>query len=437
MLAGATPTLINPSHKAREVRHQLDDSGAATLITDGPLLEALELSGLQLRRAWCTRHPGGGGEPFARLLEGPSGGGFREERPPDRALALLPYSSGTTGLPKGVMLTHQNLVSNLGQLLGPGASELREEDVVLCALPLCHIYGFNVVLNPCLALGATLVLLPRFDRAQFLSLLAREGATMVPLVPPALQSLAQAAEEGLFPREHRLRWALSGAAPLAPALARRFRALTGALVCQGYGMTEASPNTHLGHLTPSLNRPESIGQPLCQTECRIVDDQGGERADGEQGQLLVRGPQLMRGYWNAPEATARALRDGWYWTGDVVRRDADGFFHLLDRLGELIKHQGFSVAPAELEAVLLEHPAVRDCCVVAGAAGSVDEHPVAAVVLRDGFVGGAALASELVGFVEERLARYKRPREVLFVAAVPRTPSGKLLRRELRLALRR
>src|SRR6267154_999038 len=217
-----------------------------------------------------------------------------------------------------------------------------------------------------LTLGSTLVLMPRFDMQKLCGLLIQEGVTMMPMVPPAINALCQAAEAGIFPKEHRVRWIKSGAAPLAPELARRLTGLTGIMVNQGYGMTEASPVTHVGFCSPpAMNRPASIGQPLALTECRIVDSGGNEAGAGESGELVMRGPQFMLGYWKEPQATAAVLRDGWYFSGDVVRRDDDGFYYVLDRSKEMIKYKGFPVAPAEVEAVLMEHPGVRDCGVIA------------------------------------------------------------------------
>jgi long-chain acyl-CoA synthetase len=435
-LAGAAPTLLNPSYREREVRHQMENSGAAFLITDGPLLHDINLAGLpNLRRVYTIRQASAGAEPFANLLKPATATLPTPEKPSDQTLGALPYSSGTTGLPKGVMLSHFNLVANVFQFIGPHASEISGDDVVLCFLPLYHIYGLNVILNPVLTLGGTLLLVPRFNAAQVLSLIVNERVTMMPAVPPALNALCQAAEAGQFPTEHHLRWVKSGAAPLAPELGRRFTSLTGILVCQGYGMTEASPVTHIGFLEPELYRPDSIGQPLAQTECRVLDAGGvdeSEVAPGEPGELVMRGPQFMMGYWKEPQATAAVLRDGWFWSGDIVTRDADNFYFVVDRRKEMIKYKGFPVAPAEVEALLLEHPAVRDCGVVGRADAAAGEIPVAFVVLREGSVGSKKLEEDLCGFVAERLTSYKQPRQIHFVDALPRTPSGKILRRELR-----
>jgi long-chain acyl-CoA synthetase len=435
-MAGGIPTLLNPTYREREVRYQLENSGAAILITNGPNVEGINLAGLpHLRRVFTTRQQAQGSEPFSNLLRLAKASLPVPDRSSQETLAALPYSSGTTGLPKGVMLSHFNLIANIFQFIAPHASELATDDVVLCFLPLYHIYGLNVILNPVLTLGGTLVLMPRFHVPQLLSLIVDERITMMPTVPPALNALSQAAEQGQFPRNHCLRFVKSGAAPLPSGLARRFTSLTDVLICQGYGMTEASPVTHVGYLEPELYRPDSIGQPLVQTECRVIDEAGSEVPAGEPGELVMRGPQFMLGYWKEPEATAAVLRDGWYWSGDIVSRDETDFYFVLDRRKEMIKYKGFPIAPAEVEALLLEHPAVRDCGVVARADACTGEIPVAFVVLREAFVESKKLEVELCEFVAQRLTSYKQPREIRFVDAVPRTASGKILRRELKKVL--
>ena len=446
-LAGAIPTLLNPTYREREVRYQLENSSAVVLITDGGNLEGINLAGLpSLRRVYCIRQIAPGTDAFATLLKPTTGACPKPDQSSEQTLAALPYSSGTTGLPKGVMLSHFNLVANVYQLIGPNAAKLSFADTILCCLPLYHIYGLNVILNPALILGATLVLMPRFHPQQLTTLMVEEAATMMPLVPPAINALCQAAEAGQFPREHKVRWVKSGAAPLAPDLPRRFTALTNILVCQGYGMTEASPVTHCGHLEPELYRPDTIGQPLAATDCRVLGQSDMDPSDTpdelteclthQPGELVMRGPQFMLGYWKEPQATAAVLRDGWYWSGDIVSRDREGFYRVVDRRKEMIKYKGFPIAPAEVEAVLLEHPAVKECGVVGRPDAAAGEIPVAFVTLRDGFVDGSKLADELCAFVADRLTRYKQPREVHFISAIPKTASGKILRRELRQALK-
>ena len=442
-LAGAIPTLLNPTYREREVRYQLENSGATVLITDAGNIAGINLAGLpNLRRVYTTRQPATGTESFQELLQTRSGLYSKPEQSSDQSVAALPYSSGTTGLPKGVMLSHLNLVANIYQLLGPNGAQLSATDKILCCLPLYHIYGLNVILSPALILGATLIVTPRFSLEQMGRIVVDEGVTMMPLVPPAILAICQAAEAGQFPRDHNVRWVKSGAAPLAPDLPRRFTELTNILVCQGYGMTEASPVTHVGFLDPALYRPDSIGQPLAQTDCRVLatsnldtsssPDELTEVASGQPGELVMRGPQFMLGYWKEPQATAAVLRDGWYWSGDIVTRDRDGFYRVVDRRKEMIKYKGFAVAPAEVEGVLLEHPAVKECGVVGRANPDAGEIPVAFVALRDGFAESRKLEQELCGFVADRLTHYKQPREIHFVDAVPKTASGKILRRELR-----
>jgi len=435
-LAGALPTLLNPAYREREVRYQLENSEAVMLVSDGPQVEGIDFAGIQsLRGIYTTRQPVPGTLPFSDLLTR----GNNSLPPPgessNQTLAALPYSSGTTGLPKGVMLSHFNLVANIFQVVAPDAYPISSEDVLLCFLPLYHIYGLNVALNPNLARGAMIVLMPRFNVQSFVELMMKERATYTLVAPPALLALVQAAESGLWPKAAALKRVKSGAAPLAPDLPRRFTELTGVKVVQGYGMTEASPVTHIGYLDEARHKPESIGHPLAQTECQVLNQKGDAVADGEPGELVMRGPQFMLGYWKAREATAAALRDGWYWSGDIVTRDANGFYYVLDRSKEMIKYKGFSVAPAEIESVLLEHPAVRDCGVVGRRDTSAGEIPVAFVVAQDGFASRQGFGEELCAFVASRLAHYKQPREVRFIEAVPKTPSGKILRRELRKAL--
>ena len=443
-LAGAIPTLLNPTYREREVRYQLENSGAVLLITGAPNIDGVNLAGLpNLRRVFCTRVQASGTELFSDLLKPVTGKLPTPDHGSQETLAALPYSSGTTGLPKGVMLTHHNLVANVYQLLGPSAVLLKPTDNLLCFLPLYHIYGLNVALNPMLMMGATLVLMPRFNVGQVCSLMVDESITTMLMVPPAMNALCLAAEAGQFPKGHNVHWVKSGTAPLAPELPRRFSELTGILVCQGYGMTEASPVTHVGYLEPERYRPDSIGHPLAQTECRVIGAEHlaasanvEEVTAGEPGELVMRGPQFMQGYWKEPEATAAVLRDGWYWSGDIVTRDSEGFYRVVDRRKEMIKYKGFPVAPAEVEAVLLEHPAVRECGVVGRPDAAAGEIPVAFVALRDGFVTGRKMEEELCAFVGERLTHYKQPREVHFVEVVPKTASGKILRRELRQSVR-
>lgn len=433
-LAGAIPTPLNPSYREREVRFQLEDSGARLLVTCGALISHINLSGLaSLISVVTTRDQVGSSSPFASLLRSTDATLPQPERSACETIAALPYSSGTTGLPKGVMLSHSNLVTNVWQYLGglhKDASSMYER--ILCFLPLYHIYGLNVVLNPTLAVGGAVVLMPRFDLTHAIEAILKEQITYLPQVPPVMNAFCRAAEAGEFPKNHQIRGAKSGAAPLAPELARRFTELTGIRVRQGYGMTEASPVTHVGRFDDDSCPSDCVGQAVAQTDCRLVDEQGRDVSVDQSGELLMRGPQIMLGYWRNPAATSDVMRDGWYWSGDVAARDASGYYRIMDRRKELIKYKGFPVAPAEVEAVLLEHPAVRDCGVIGKPDNDAGEVPWAFVVPAANQVPSARLGQELCGFVAERLSNYKQPKQVVFVNSIPRTPSGKILRRELR-----
>ena len=435
MMAGAVPTPMNPTYREREVHYQMETCDAVALITDGALLSGIKLADLPaLREVYTIRQHCDGSTPFESLLKPRHGVSLPSpERDSRLALATLPFSSGTTGLPKGVMLTHHNIVANVYQTLIPGeVGAITDQHTILCFLPMYHIYGLTVGLNLALIRGATLVLMPRFDCEGSLSVIARENVTMALCVPPALLAYCHAAEQGKFPKGHGLKWVKSGAAPLSPELARRFINLTGVPIRQGYGMTEASPVTHMGFLEAELFRPESVGAPVAMTDCRVVDENGNDVTQGELGELVMRGPQFMLGYWKSPDATDAVLRDGWYWSGDVVRVDETGQYYVVDRRKEMMKYKGFSIAPAEVESVLLEHPGVRDCGVVSRIETDGDETPCAFVVLRDGELETSRNSDGMLAFMGERMASYKVPREIHFVSSIPRTASGKILRRELR-----
>ena len=340
-------------------------------------------------------------------------------------VVALPYSSGTTGLAKGVMLTHRNLVSNLVQTAAP--VDVNESDTVITVLPFFHIYGMQVLMNLGLSLGATIVTMPRFDLAQFLQLHQDYGATRAFVVPPMVLALARHPLVDEYDLS-KLTWINSGAAPLSAELALEAAARLGCEVVQGYGMTELSP---VSHLTPPGGwKPGSVGVAAPNTETMIVHPGGGPLGFDEDGEVWVRGPQVMRGYLNNPAATASTIdRDGWLHTGDIGHVDEDGHLFVVDRLKELIKYKGFQVPPAELEAILLTHPAVADAAVVGLPDDEAGEIPVAFVALRAGHqVSEEAIAS----FVAGQVAHYKQVRTVTFVEEIPKSASGKILRRVLR-----
>jgi long-chain acyl-CoA synthetase len=340
-------------------------------------------------------------------------------------LAALPYTSGTTGFPKGVMLTHANLTANQQQFFA--AVPVRRDDVFLNVLPYYHIYALNLLMSGAISLGATQVIMSRFDMVEYCTLIERHRATVCFIVPPIVLGLAMSPEVEKHDFSS-VRFFFSGAAPLAPDPARRMSQRLGKPIIQGYGLTETSPVTHANPLdAPVL---ESIGPAAPGTDDKIVDLATGTKtlADGEVGEICVRGPQVMRGYWNKPQDTADVIHDGWFHTGDVGRRDDKGYVFIVDRKKEFIKYKGFGVGPAEVEAVLCEHPAVADAGVIGKADDEAGEIPKAFVQLRP---NAQASAEEIIAFVKERIADYKRVREVEFIDKVPRTASGKILRREL------
>jgi acyl-CoA synthetase (AMP-forming)/AMP-acid ligase II len=365
-----------------------------------------------------------GATPFAELLADPADAPD-VEIDAENDLAVLPYSSGTTGLPKGVMLTHRNLVVNICQT--QAGFPIEPDDTLIGVLPFFHIYGMTVIMNQGLRAGATIVTMPRFELEHFLELIERHRVTRAYVVPPIALALAKhPAVEG---RDlSALRTIMSGAAPLGAELIEQVADRIGCAVIQGYGLTETSPVTHL--IRPDgENRPGSIGQPLPGTECRVVDpDSKADAGAGERGELWIRGPQVMRGYLNNPEATAATVdAEGWLHTGDVAVRDDDGFYTIVDRLKELIKYRGYQVAPAELEALIITHPEVNDVAVIGVPDDEAGELPKAFVVPA----GDELDADDLIAWVADRVAPQKRIRLVEVTDEIPKSPSGKILRRVL------
>jgi len=337
----------------------------------------------------------------------------------------LPYSSGTTGLPKGVMLTHYNLIANLRQM--DGLEYFHQGDTLLCVLPLFHIYGLVVVLNMGLHQGATIVTMPRFDLEQFLSLIQKYRVTLSHIVPPIVLQLVRNPMVENYDLSS-LKMIFSGAAPLGAELTRECMQRVGCSIRQGYGMTETSPVTHSSPPNPDDMKLGSVGTAAPNTECKLVDPASNEElGPNQEGELWVRGPQVMKGYLNNPEATARTIDgDGWLHTGDIGYADEDGHFFIVDRVKELIKYKGFQVAPAELEAILLSHPAVADAAVIPCVDEEAGEVPKAFVVLK-----GEASAEEIMAFIAERVAPHKKIRYLEFIPQIPKSASGKILRRVL------
>ncbi len=425
-LAGGIVTPINPLYTAREIRHQLTDSGARLLVTVPPFVERAResIDGTRVEDMIVIGNVAGT-TPFEALLAGDA----PEPHPtidPAHDLFALPYSSGTTGLPKGVMVSHRNVCANMSQ---SGVVEpVSPEDVLLGVLPFFHIYGFTVIMTYSLYRGATVVTLPRFDFEQFLQAIQDYKVTRIHVVPPILLALAQHPRVDAYDLSS-LRMLVSAAAPLEPEVGRAVEKRIGCLVKQGFGMTESGPIVAVNPDDPARIRLETSGLIVPNTEARIADPATGEDlGPGERGELILRGPQMMLGYLNNPAATSRTLtEDGWMHTGDLAMIDEDGYLRIVDRLKELIKYKAFQVAPAELEGILLSHPSVTDAAVIPLPDPEAGEIPKAFVVKR-----GDVTADELMDYVAERVAPYKKVRALEFVDAIPKSASGKILRRVLK-----
>ncbi len=459
---GAVVVEHNPLYTARELRHQFEDHGAtvaivwdavADTVADCPRdirpahLVAVDLTrALPFAKRMALRLP----IPRARasraaLTTKPTARGVLEwnevvdarpisKRHPRPALgdtALLQYTSGTTGDPKGAVLTHRNLRANAmqGRAWVPGLRDGRE--VVYAVLPLFHAYGMTLCLTFAMSIGARLVLFPKFDVDLVFQAAKHSPPTFLPAVPPIYDQLARAAEHRGTAPLRGIRYAISGAMALPPATVDRWETVTGGLLVEGYGMTESSP-VAIGNPMGPTRRPGTVGVPFPSTEIRVVDPEhpDEDRPAGEEGELLVRGPQVFDGYWRRPAETAETLLPGgWLRTGDIVRVTDDGFVMIVDRVKELIITGGFNVSPSEVEGVLLGHPDVRGAAVVGLPRVAGGEEVAAAVELREGAVFDAGAMRD---FCRESLTPYKVPRRIVEVDELPRSLIGKVLRRQVR-----
>ena len=424
-VAGGIVTTVNPTYNAEEIRYQLNDAGASKLITIPDViptaLEAIEGTGVTEVYV-IGEHDDA--VPMSELLTAEP----MAQVPVDPAsqVMVLPYSSGTTGLPKGVMLTHTNLVANLVQC--DAMLKYSPDSAGLAVLPFFHIYGMQILMNGLLSNGCTVVSMPRFDLVGALQLIQEHQLTHFYAVPPMILALAKQPVVDDYDLSS-LEVVLSGAAPLGGELADEAANRIDCQVIQAYGMTELSPATHI--TVPGDYRPGSVGLTVPNCSARIVDPDTGEDQDvGGEGELWMKGPNVMSGYLNNPEATAATIDgDGWLHTGDVATIDEHGHVYIVDRVKELIKYNGFQVAPAELEALIITHPAVADVAVIGIPEEGVGELPKAFVTLKPGAV---ASGDEIMAFVKAEVATYKQIRLVEFIDEIPKSASGKILRRFLR-----
>jgi len=425
---GGIVTTANPLYTPDELAHQLNDSAAKFLVTVPPFLEkaqkAAERSDI---KEIFVFGEGAGATPFAELLH--SDGVLPEVQiNPRFDLIALPYSSGTTGLPKGVMLTHHNLVSNIAQI--EGIVGVEEDDVMIGILPFFHIYGMVVVMSLVLWQGATVVCLPNFELDTFLKTMQDYQVTRAALVPPIILALAKHPLVDQYDLSS-LKHVISGAAPLSAELQKAVSDRLGIITVQGYGLTETSPVTHVTPPDPAKIKVGAVGQAVRNTQVRIIDPETKKDLDVNQdGEIWMRGPQVMAGYLNNPEATQQTLdEEGWIHTGDIGHVDEDGYLFVVDRLKELIKYKGYQVAPAELEGLLLQHPAIADAAVIPVPDEEAGELPKGFVVLK---AGQHLDEQAVIDFVAERVAPQKKIRLVEFVESIPKSASGKILRRVLK-----
>jgi len=445
---GAVVTTISPLSKEREIEHQLLDSGAKTIVTLDSLhqlnekvrrrtkLRTVIITGLEDYASETTNSPSmAKQEPktycFNEMLK--KNNGVTPPRliiNPRKDLAALQYTGGTTGITKGAMLTHANLVSN-ALAFGAWIKGKTANERFLTALPLFHIYGMTTSMNVPISLASKMVLLPRFDPQMALASIQKHKITVFCGVPTMYSQLLSNPHINQYDLSS-IRVCISGASSLPPQVQRRFMEITGGLLAEGYGLTEASPVTHCNPVDGTMKtvRIGSIGLPLPDTDARIVDAETGKITllPGLTGELAIKGPQVMKGYWKNSEETTLVLRDGWLLTGDIGKMDKDGYFYITDRKKDLIKYKGYSVYPREIEDVIYEHPAVKLCAVVGKPDPEQGEISKAYITLKD---GAKVKDSEILEFIKERVAPYKVVHEVEFRKELPLSSAGKVLRRIL------
>ena len=421
LAAGAVVVPMNPLFKSREIGYYLSDSGAKVLIawhtaageaakgaTDAGaqvlVAETADLADLLAGHASAAESSGRGGEDDAVIL----------------------YTSGTTGQPKGAELTHAGLVRN-AELTARTLLKNNPDDVIMGCLPLFHVFGLTCGLNAAVAAAGTLTLLPRFDPVKALEIIKRDAVTIFEGVPTMYAAMLHHPEVDPAMAAS-LRVCVSGGASMPVEILRGFEERFGCIILEGYGLSETSPVASFNH-PDKVRKPGSIGTPVEGVEMRLVDDAGQTVPDGEIGEIAIRGHNVMKGYWNKPEATAQTMTDGWFRTGDMARVDEDGYYYIVDRKKDLIIRGGYNVYPREIEEVMHEHPAVAEVAVIGLPHAELGEEVGAAVALKP---GASATPEELRAFARDRVAAYKYPRRVWLVDSLPKGPTGKILRREVR-----
>ncbi|MGN6587460.1 MAG: long-chain-fatty-acid--CoA ligase [Solirubrobacterales bacterium] len=418
--AGGVVVPMNVLLKRREIAFYLEDSGAELLLAWHGFAEEAREGAADAGAELIEVEP----ESFAELLGDREPNAELAETDAEDTAVIL-YTSGTTGKPKGAELTHFNLSRNAA-ISGRTTSEIPEGDVVLGALPLFHSFGQTVSMNASMRVGATLTLLPKFDPGDALEIMHRERVTHFYGVPTMYGALLHHPERESFDCSA-LRICITGGAAMPVEVLRGFEEAFGCEVLEGYGLSETSPVASTNH--PGRPRkPGSIGTPLEEVEMKVVDENDEEVPQGEVGEVVIRGHNIMKGYWQRPDATAEAMRGGWFHTGDMAKVDEDGYFFIVDRKKDLIIRGGYNVYPREVEEILYEHPKIREAAVVGIPHDEWGEEIGAAVVLHE---GEEMAPEEVSGYVKERIAAYKYPRLVWFIDDLPKGPTGKILKREI------
>jgi long-chain acyl-CoA synthetase len=427
---GASVVPLNVLYKAGEVEYILKDSDAMAILTFAPFAPvalAAAANAPELRHVIVAAPEAIPGATLWRDAFGSSPATVPQVAVQDEDVAVICYTSGTTGHPKGAMLTHHNLIANLNQCAAIERISTRPDDIVWLALPLFHIYAMNVAMNLAVKNGATVDLVERFDLTGSLDELQKNRCTVLYGAPPMFVGWAQVPTLKDYDLSS-VRYIASGAAALPVRIMQLFEGLAGVPISEGYGLTEASPVVTSNAAGP-VTKPGTVGPAIPGCEVRIVDPSGNEAARGELGEVIVRGPNVMKGYWKQPQATAETLRDGWLHTGDLGTMDEDGYVSIADRIKDMINVSGFNVYPREVEETLFKHPAVADAAVVQYPDPYQGESVMAYVVLKQ---DASATEQEIIDYCREQLAVFKCPRKVVFRDTLPKNNTGKVLRRELR-----
>jgi len=449
---GGIVVAFNPLYEAKEISFQIEDSGARTFITLDIFFEKIysyenlkniiiasiadylpfPLNVLYLfkerGKLRALKRKRGGFRHFKEILKAPPQKPDSVEINPEKDLALLQYSGGTTGIPKGVMLTHKNIIANTLQCRNWFARAERGNEIFLSILPFFHAMGMTTSLNLPVYLGATMVVYPKFDPQKVLGLIDAHRPTLFTGVPAMYQSLTNNFTKGRWDISS-IKFCISGAAPLPGEVARDFEKITGATLVEGYGLSEASPVTHCNPLY-GKRKNGSCGIPLPDTDCMISgEDTLREIPFNEAGNLMVKGPQVMTGYWNNSDENSQPITDGWLSTGDIARMDEEGYLFIMDRKKDMIISGGYNIFPREIEEVLYTHEKVKEAAVIGIPDKKFGERPKAFIVPKENM---ELSESEIIDFLKARIARFKIPKKVEFRETLPKTLIGKVLKKNLR-----